>query len=158
MPWRTAPACPDGPPPCTRTRRSYWPSSSVSFSGAFTITRWTSRGKYSSIVRPLTQVLPSPGRRITRASEVVRLPVARYWAGCESVDDIRATPSSERLGGLRLVGMLGAGVDLQLRDLLVRELVLREHALDGLADDLGRAPLELVAQRTLLEPSGVARV
>jgi hypothetical protein len=38
------------------------------------------RGKYSSIVFPFTQVLPSPGRRMTRATEVLRLPVPRYWA------------------------------------------------------------------------------
>ena len=51
------------------------------FSGELTITRWMSRGKYSSIVLPLIQVLPSPGRRITRATDVLRFPVPRYWAG-----------------------------------------------------------------------------
>src|SRR5581483_10623011 len=77
-PWRTAPACPEGPPPCTRTRRSYWPSTSAVLSGAIASMRWTSLGKYSSIDFPLIHVAPLPGRRITRATDVLRLPVPRY--------------------------------------------------------------------------------
>jgi hypothetical protein len=34
----------------------------------------------------------------------------------------------------------------------------REHALDRLADDLGRAPLELLAQRPRLQAAGIAGV
>ena len=49
-------------------------------SGASATVRSASRGKYSSSGRPLIQVDPSPGRRITRATEVLRLPVPRYWA------------------------------------------------------------------------------
>src|SRR4051794_29820217 len=131
MPWRTAPAWPEGPPPWTRTRRSYWPSSSVSLSGASRATRWVRRGKYSSSVLPLIHVLPSPGRRITRATDVLRFPVPRYWAGwLERVSDMSGEPLLERLRRLRLVRMLGAGVDLQLRDLLPREPVPREPAPD----------------------------
>src|SRR5947209_7674127 len=54
--------------------------------------------------------------------------------------------------------MLRAGVDLQLRQLGAPELVAREHALDGLAKDFGRLPLELVAQRALPQTSRVARM
>src|SRR5207248_7295458 len=78
MPCLIAPAWPDGPPPCRRTRRSYWPSRPATLSGAVASIRCTMRGKYSSIVLPLTQVAPLPGRRITRATEVLRLPVPRY--------------------------------------------------------------------------------
>ena len=54
--------------------------------------------------------------------------------------------------------MLGAGVDLQLRDLLPREPVLREHPLDRDAQHLGRAPVELLAQRAAAQAAGIARV
>src|SRR5690242_8461034 len=52
--------------------------------------------------------------------------------------------------------MLRAGVDLELRQLGAPELVAREHALDGLAKDFGRLPLELVAQRALPQTARVA--
>src|SRR5258708_20957544 len=54
--------------------------------------------------------------------------------------------------------MLGPSVDLELGQLLAREPVLREHPLDGRADDLGRAPVELLAQRAALEPARIAGV
>ena len=54
--------------------------------------------------------------------------------------------------------MLRPGVDLELADLRRGEPVLREHALDRLADDLRRPALELLAQRALLQPAGVAGV
>src|SRR5207247_8390201 len=65
---------------------------------------------------------------------------------------------AERLGCLRAMRMLGAGVDLQLRDLLPGEPVLREHALDGTPQDLLRAPVELLAQRAAAQPAGIAGV
>src|SRR5439155_9112917 len=135
-PCRTAPAWPEGPPPWTRTRRSYCPSSPAVFSGLMTIVRCRRRGKYCSMVFPFTQVWPSPGRRMTRATDVLRLPVPRYWAIW-----LNSLLQVQRLGVLRPVRVLGPGVDLQLRQLPRREAVLREHPLDGLADDLGRAAL-----------------
>src|SRR5277367_5889206 len=54
--------------------------------------------------------------------------------------------------------MLGAGVDLQLRELLAAELVAGKHSLDGLAQHLGRTALELLAERPLPEPARVARM
>src|SRR5690348_3616229 len=59
---------------------------------------------------------------------------------------------------LRPVGMLGAGVDLQLGDLLPRQAVLREHPLDGAAKHLFRPPAELLAQRAAAQPAGIAGV
>ena len=50
----------------------------ASLSGAITVVRCVARGKYSSIVRPLIHVVPSPGRRMTRATDVLRFPVPRY--------------------------------------------------------------------------------
>src|SRR5262249_11818308 len=66
--------------------------------------------------------------------------------------------TSERLRLLCGVRVLGAGVDLQLRQLLAAEAVAREHALDRLTEHLGRHALELVAQPALPEAPRVARV
>src|SRR3954453_18989207 len=142
MPWRTAPAWPLGPPPCTRTRTSYVPSTPEIRSGAITIERWSARGKYSSSGRPLNHVAPSPGRRITRATEVLRLPVPWYWAGWAAVATLLHL---QRLRCLSLMRVLRAGVDLQLGELLSCETVARQHALDRFTDHLGGPALELVA-------------
>src|SRR5438477_536383 len=153
MPCRTAPACPVSPPPWTRTRRSYCPSTPATFSGEVAIVRQMFRGKYSSSVRPLIQVAPSPGRRITRATEVFRLPVPRYCAIW-----LKSLLQVQGLRVLRPVRMLGTGVDLELRQLAARQLVLGEHPLDGQADHLGRAPVELLAERAAREAAGIAGV
>src|SRR5919201_2490197 len=97
------------------------PSTPATRSGAVAMVRKACRGKYSSIVRPLIQVAPSPGRRITRATEVFRLPVPWYWA-CSAIHVLQR----ERLRRLRLVRMLGAGVDLQLAQLGTAEPVPRQ--------------------------------
>src|SRR6188508_3176115 len=54
--------------------------------------------------------------------------------------------------------MLGAGVHLELRQLLACEAVTGKHPLHRGADDFGRTPVELLAQRAASEPAGVARV
>src|SRR5436309_1462338 len=54
--------------------------------------------------------------------------------------------------------MGGAGVDFQLGELLPCEAVLREHALDRLAEHLGRAAVELLAERALAQAAREARV
>src|SRR5262249_26239813 len=51
-----------------------------------------------------------------------------------------------------------AGVDLQLAQLRATEAVARQHALHGLADDLLRPPLELLAKRPAAEPARGAPV
>ena len=54
--------------------------------------------------------------------------------------------------------MLGTRVDLQLGQLGPREAVAGQHALDGLAQHLGRLPVELLAQRPGAEPARIAGV
>ena len=81
-----------------------------------------------------------------------RLPLT----GAEVLSDLGHALHSLRR--LRLVRMVGTGVDLQLRDLRRCELVLREHPLDRLAYDLGRTSVELLAEGALLDPTRVARV
>src|ERR671934_1261890 len=70
----------------------------------------------------------------------------------------RARPSLglERLRTLSLVRVVGTGVDLELAQLRATETVARQHPSNRLADDLRRPPLELFAQRSLLEPARVA--
>src|SRR5262249_5303805 len=132
---------------------SYVPSASAIFSGASAVVRCAARGKYSSMLRPLNQVTPSPGRRITRATDVFRLPVPRYCALSVGATSVL---QRQRLGCLRLVGMLRTRVDLQLRDLRTREPVPGEHALDRLTEHLGRPALELLTQRARPEAAGIA--
>src|SRR4249919_2912301 len=54
--------------------------------------------------------------------------------------------------------MLGAGVDLQLRDLLPREPVLGEHPLHGDPKHLGRPAVQLLAERPAAQAARIARV
>src|SRR5439155_6310685 len=62
------------------------------------------------------------------------------------------------LRSLRLVRVLGTGVDLQLLDLDAGQPVAREHPLDRLAQHLGGPALELVAEGPGAQPARIARV
>ena len=75
MPWRRAPAWPLMPPPGARAHVEALGRARSATSGAATIVRRSARGKYSSSSRPLTVISPVPGSRITRATDVLRLPV-----------------------------------------------------------------------------------
>src|SRR4029077_9267964 len=63
-----------------------------------------------------------------------------------------------RVGLLGGVGVVGAGVDLELGQLLAGEAVARQHPLHRLADDLLRPALEHLAQGAGLDPARVAAV
>jgi hypothetical protein len=54
--------------------------------------------------------------------------------------------------------MIRASVDLELRDLPVRKAVSREHALDGLPDDLRGPPVELLRERSRPQAARIAGV
>src|SRR5687767_4823096 len=71
---------------------------------------------------------------------------------------MRCSSSGERLRPLGLMGMVGAGVDLQLAELLNAELRAGQHALDRTTDDLLGAPLEEMTERLLLVALGMAAV
>src|SRR5918996_2125785 len=64
----------------------------------------------------------------------------------------------QRLRSLRLVRVLRACIDLELRQLRTREPVARQHALHRLAKDLRRPALELLAQCAAAQAARVARV
>src|SRR4029453_14519480 len=76
MPSRSAPACPERPPPSIPAIRSRSLSRSTSRSGAATTILWARVVKYSSSVRPLSWNAPVPGTRRTRAVASLRRPVA----------------------------------------------------------------------------------
>src|SRR5215213_994650 len=64
--------------------------------------------------------------------------------------------SGERLRPLGLMRVVISGVDLQLAELLGAEAVVRQHPLDGPADDFLGSTLQQVTKRLLLEALGVA--
>ena len=102
---------------------------------------------------------PVDPRRAVAGSEDHARDRGLALAGAAVLGDLCHRSSSlQRLRGLRRVRVLRARVDLELAHLRGGEPVLREHALDRLADHLGRAPLELLAQRPLLEAARVAGV
>jgi hypothetical protein len=75
MPWRTAPAWPDSPPPCTLTLTSKAASLAVSTSGWRTTMIDVWRPKYWSTGLPFTRISPVPFFMKTRATEDLRRPV-----------------------------------------------------------------------------------
>src|SRR5215211_4260108 len=54
--------------------------------------------------------------------------------------------------------MLGAGVDLELGQLPPGQAVARQHALDGLPQDLRRAALDLLRERPLAQAPWITGV
>src|SRR6185295_8250703 len=110
--------------------------------------------KCSTSERPLITISPSPGSSRTRATAVLRrpVPVLKAWVV------MRGPPSGERLRPLGLMGMIRAGVDLELAQLLGAEPRVREHALDRPADNFLGPALEQLAERLLLEALGMAAV
>src|SRR4029077_8911110 len=80
IPWHTAPACPAMPPPKTLTETSNRPVVSVTRSGCVTTVSRSRRPKYSLGGRLLTTMTPSPGTMRTRATAVLRRPVACLYA------------------------------------------------------------------------------
>src|SRR5256885_645826 len=100
----------------------------------------------------------SPSRGTERAP-LGQEPLEQSSPGQEPLE--QSSPSAvhlQRRRSLRVVRMLRARVDLELRQLLAAETRAREHPLDRLAEDLLRPPLELLAQRALLQPARVARM
>ena len=77
---------------------------------------------------------------------------------CCGVSSSAIRPRSRRVGLLRHVGVLGPGVDLELRELLTGQAVAGHHAFHGQPDDLlGPARLHLL-ERARAQPAGVAGV
>src|SRR5579885_1055035 len=73
-------------------------------------------------------MLPAPGIRRTRATAVLRRPVAQMMFFFSAMIKIRVFALDfDRLRPLRHVGMLGAAVDLQLSEQLPAQAILRKH-------------------------------
>src|SRR6266436_2215025 len=73
---RTAPACPEAPPPVALTCTSKVLLVLVTSKGFKTVNWSAGVGKYSSSGRPLTSIFPDPRERRTCATAFLRRPVA----------------------------------------------------------------------------------
>src|SRR5271169_3603598 len=99
--------------------------------------RWVAEVKYCSKGSLLIVMAPWPGRKRTRATACLRRPVV--WlsgVGIASLQSFLFAWSAgaagrgqvERLGLLGGMGVVGAGVDLELGEHLAPEGVLGQHA------------------------------
>src|SRR4051812_42772413 len=104
--------------------------------------RAVSRPKYSSRLRSLILRPPLPSLKLTRATEVLRRPVAENTF-CAMTLLLRS--NRERLGVLRRVRMLAAGVDFEFRAKLATQAALGQHSLDREPDER----LRLIRQHLL---------
>src|SRR5262245_37753776 len=106
---------------------------------------------------------PVPGRSRTRATARLRRPVdwarglvtvvpVRFWLGSAGL----GVGQLERARALRGVGMVGAGVHLQLAQHLAAEGALRQHPPDRAADGVLRLAGEQLGVRLLLQAARVA--
>src|SRR3954470_19375529 len=109
------------------------------------------------MVRPLHVTVPWPGISRTRATEVLRLR-CRCRRPCPQPTSRSFLQSRERRRLLRVVRMRGSGVHLELAKLCAADAVLRQHAADGVPDDLFGPAGELLGQRSLLDAARIAGV
>src|SRR5205085_10351470 len=88
--------------------------------------------------RPLTTILPAPGRMRTRAMACFRRPVVWTRGLGTGASSARAAGAGDVEGLRRLgdMGMVGTGVDLELAEHLATERPLRQHASHRLAHRL----------------------
>src|SRR5689334_4858414 len=91
-------------------------------------------------------MLPVPGARRTRATDSLRRPTEMWSWGIS----IPLQRELERLGLLRDVRVLPAGIDLELAHHVAAERAARQHAAHGVEQDgVGVARAELVGRREL---------
>src|SRR6476646_7674335 len=108
-------------------------------------------GKYDANSRPLTTILPVPGRSRTRATASLRRPVVWMRGLLKNSPlcsrDARLAALGQRTDDrlLRLVRMGRPAVDLQLLQHLAPERTLREHAAHRELDD----PLRVAPEQVL---------
>ena len=114
MPWRSAPAWPEMPPPSMRARTSKCSARFATVSGAATI---VAQVDAAEVRRELTSVDRDHARARRRGSRVRPTSCACRWPGRwpSPAWTLRAAPGlRQRLRLLGDVGVLGAAVDLQL--------------------------------------------
>src|SRR5687767_9341156 len=115
--------------------------------------------------RLLIVTLPEPGMSHTRATASLRRPVAytAFFSTLAIFDCLYESALARRLELvlgrlLRPVGVLGAGVDLELLDDHAAERALGEHAPDRAPDDVVRVLHKHLARRLGPEAAHVERV
>src|ERR1700722_6192424 len=104
-------------------------------------------------------MVPVPGRRRTRATASLRRPVV--WVSGDDTS-FSLTAANRRVVVLRRclgrVRVLGTGVDEELAHDFATESVLRDHALDGVEDQLDRVLVEQGLPRGRAQTARVTRV
>src|ERR1700687_3428359 len=137
------------PPPSTLTEISKVLRSFTASSGWRTIMRPVSRPKNSSSERSFTVIRPLPGFRYTRGG-------GGYRSDCAGSLACTVLLNLERLGLLRLVGMLTACKHVQLPEHAPAERVLRQHALDRELDHALGVLAEKLVQSDRLDAADVS--
>src|SRR6188474_1115036 len=126
MPWRTAPAWPDSPPPWTLTMMSNVSTWFVRNRGWRQIMIEVSRPKNTWMSRSLIVILPVPFLINTRATLDLRRPVPLFHSPI--INSSLDVQHFGLLGGMRV---LCTTVHLEFLDHGVAERALGQHALDG---------------------------
>src|ERR1035437_4491571 len=150
MPWRTAPAWPDSPPPATLTMMSKVCAWLVSIRGCLQIMIEVWRPKNFSMSLPFTTIWPEPFFRNTRATLDLRRPVPLFHSPI-----ISGSLNFQHFGLLGRVRVLSTGIDLELLDHGVAERPLGQHALDGFFQGTAR---ELGLHVTEVDAGDAARI
>src|SRR5674476_848859 len=122
MPWRTAPAWPDSPPPATLTMMSNVSTWFVKNRGCLQIMMEVSRPKNFWMSLPLTTIWPEPFFRKTRATLDLRRPVPLFHSPI-----ISGSLNFQHFGLLGRMWVLGTGIDLELLDHGVAQRPLGQH-------------------------------
>src|SRR5665647_897252 len=125
MPWRTAPAWPDSPPPATLTMMSNVSTWFVKNRGCLQIMMEVSRPKNFWMSLPLTTIWPEPFFRKTRATLDLRRPVPLFHSPI-----ISGSLKFQHFGLLGSVRVLSTTVHLELLDHGIAKRALGQHALD----------------------------
>src|SRR5450759_5055178 len=116
MPWRTAPAWPDSPPPATLTMMSKVCAWLVSIRGCLQIMMEVSRPKNFSMSLPFTTIWPEPFFRKTRATLDLRRPVPLFHSPI-----ISGSLNFQHFGLLGRVRVLGTGIPVSYTHLRAHE-------------------------------------
>src|SRR5438477_287652 len=117
------------------------------------------RPKYSLDGRLLTITAPSPGTMRTRATAVLRRPVA--WCGVSAAgdnDDLSQFTESDRLWLLRLVAVLRSRVDTEPLELVGAEGVVLKHAAHRVHDRERPVAGDGLLERAHAPAAGITRV